>query len=53
MSQDICAALLTIFNKNNHTCERGAIEIDERENFQDNFILPLSFFIGRIHRNEN
>lgn len=34
----------TIFNKNTHTCERSAIEIDERENLHDIFIYTSSFF---------
>lgn len=29
---------LRFFNKITHTCERKAIEIDEREDIQDNFI---------------
>ena len=36
--------ILTIFNKNTHTCERSAFEIVERNNFQDNFIDTLSSF---------
>lgn len=31
----------TTFNKNRHTCERTAIEIDEREIFQDTFIYTI------------
>lgn len=34
----------TVFNKKIHTCERNAIKIDEKENFQDIFIATLSFF---------
>lgn len=34
----------TVFDKNTRTFERSAIEIDERENFQDNFIYTLSLF---------
>lgn len=30
--------------RNTHTCERGAIEIDERENLQDILINTPSFF---------
>lgn len=44
----------TIFNKKKkHTCEtcaRRAIEIDERENFQDNFINTLSCFPRKISK---
>lgn len=38
--QHVCA----ILNKNTHTCEGRAIEIDEKENFPDNFVNTLSFF---------
>lgn len=33
----------TIFNKNSHTCERSAMEIDKREHYQDISIDTLSF----------
>lgn len=45
--------ILTIFHRNTHTCERIAIEIDERENFQDILIDLLSSFTRKIHRNKN
>lgn len=43
----------TIFNLKKHTCEtcaRRAIEIDEREIFQDNFINTLSCFPRKISK---
>lgn len=43
----------TIFNKNTHTHERSAIEIDEKKNIQDNFIHTLLFSLIKIQRNEN
>lgn len=49
MFQDINAAywtcnnIWTIFNRNTHTCENSSIEIEERENSQDNIIHTLSF----------
>lgn len=31
-----------IFNENTNSCENSAIEIDNRENIQDNFFLFLT-----------
>lgn len=42
-----------IYKKYIHTCERNAIEIDDREHFQNIFIDTLSFSLEKIHRNEN
>lgn len=37
----------SFFYKNTHTCEISAVEIIERNNFQDNFIDTLSSFIWK------
>lgn len=39
----------TILKKKSHTCERSAIEINEKENIQDISVDTLSF----LTRNEN
>lgn len=42
LSQDIlCCIFGRFLIKNKHTCKRSVIEIDERQNFQDNFIHIL------------
>lgn len=46
------AAHLDDFDKNTHTCEKSAIEIDARENFQDISMDTLSIFHSE-HKNEN
>lgn len=43
-----------IFHQNTHTCEKNAIEISEKKNFQDIVIDTLTFFTqknsqGRKH----
>lgn len=54
LSHDIYAAYLNIFfYKTTHICDRSAIEIDESENFQDNFIHTYHFSLVKIQRNEN
>lgn len=35
--------VLTVMNKYTHTCERGAIEREERRNVHDNFIYICAF----------
>lgn len=44
LSQDFFAAHFDDFIKNIHTCERRAIKMDDRENFQDIFIDTLTVF---------
>lgn len=42
----------TNFKKNSQTLERSAIDIDEKENYQNKFIQTLSFSFVQIHKNE-
>lgn len=43
----------TIFNYISHTCERSAIEKDDRGNIQEIFIDTYSFLLVKAHRNHN
>ena len=52
LSQDIYATHLDDLKKNTHTCERSALVIVKKDNFQDNFIDTLSTVTQKINSQE-